>query len=248
MVRVAPGLVLCVLPVLCVLAPLQAQDAPKQEMPVKATGDISFVKTGGNSDVLTLGLSDKLEWKTSPRFTVKQQLGWIYGETDGEPSANALLTGVRGEYGFSKRVLGFVGFNYDYNLFAGVKRRFEEFAGLGFIVVDKPKDILRFDAGLSLFQEWAKYADTSYNFTAGRLVGDYKHLFAEKAYFQQIVEFLPNFKVSDDYRLNAETALVAPLTGGVAIKVGYIVRYRGLPPEGVKKTDTVFRTGIQITN
>jgi putative salt-induced outer membrane protein YdiY len=33
----------------------------------------------------------------------------------------------------------------------------------------------------------------------------------------------------------------------VALKVGYIVRYRGLPPEDVKKTDTVFRTGIQVT-
>lgn len=227
---------------------LPAQEAEKKEKPLKATGDISFVKTGGNTDVLSLGIGEKLEWKTSPRFTLKQQFGWIYGETDNVESANTLLTGVRGEYSLTKRVLVFIGLNYDYNLFAGVKRRFEEFAGFGFVLVDKPKDILRFDAGVSFFQEWARFADTSNTFTAGRLVGDYKHLFAEKAYFQQIVEYLPNFKTSEDYRLNTETSLVAPLAGGVAIKVGYIVRYRGLPPEGVEKTDTVFRTGIQITN
>lgn len=241
-------LFLSVISVLAGVSTLSAQDVEKKEKPVKATGDISFVKTGGNTDVLSLGISDKLEWKTSPRFTLKQQFGWIYGQTDNEESANALLAGVRAEYSLSKRLSLFVGFNYDYNLFAGVKRRFEEYAGFGFRAIDKPRDILRFDAGLSRFQEWARYADTSNSFTAGRLVGDYKHLFAEKAYFQQIVEYLPNFKTSEDYRLNTETALVAPLGGGVAIKVGYVVRYRGLPPEGVKKTDTVFRTGIQITN
>ena len=221
------------------------QDAPPK--PLKATGDISFVKTGGNTDVLSLGLSDKIEWKTSDRFTLKHNFGWVYGETDDETSANALITGLRGEYSLTKRLLVFLGVNYDYNMFAGVKRRFEEYAGLGVLVVDQPKDILRFDAGVSYFQEWALLTDVSNNFMAGRLAGDYKHFFAEKAYFQQIVEFIPNFEVSDDYRLNSESALVAPLGGSFAIKVGYIVRYRGLPPVDVKKTDTVFRTGIQVT-
>jgi putative salt-induced outer membrane protein len=222
-----------------------AQDAPPK--PVKATGDISFVKTGGNTDVLSLGVSDKVEWKASDRFTFKQNFGWDYGETDDETSANALLTGLRGEYSLTRRVLVFVGVNYDYNMFAGVKRRFEEYAGLGFVLIEKPKDILRFDAGMSYFQEWALYTDVSSNFLAGRFAGDYKHLFAEKAYFQQVVEFIPNFEVSDDYRLNSESSLVAPLSTSFAIKVGYIVRYRGLPPDGVKKTDTVFRTGLQVT-
>jgi putative salt-induced outer membrane protein len=223
-----------------------AQDKPPEKA-VKITGDLSFAKTGGNTDVLSLGTSDKLEWKASTRFTLKQQFGWVYGTTDGEKSANALLAGLRGEYSLSKRVLLFLGFNYDYNLFAGVKRRFEEYAGLGFVLVDKPRDILRFDLGISQFQEWAVNAETSSTFTAGRVAGDYKHLFGEKAYFQQILEYVPNFKTSEDYRINSETALVAPLSGNVALKVGYIVRYRGLPPEDVKKTDTVFRTGIQVT-
>ena len=138
--------------------------------------------------------------------------------------------------------------NYDYNLFAGVKRHFEEYAGLGFLAVDKPKDKLRFDVGLSLNQEWEIYQDEGDHFTAGRLLGDYKHLFTEKSYFQQIVEYIPNFDHSADYRLNSETAIVAPLAGGIAIKLGYIVRYRGAPPAGYGTTDTVLRTGIQITN
>ena len=68
--------------------------------PFKATGDISFVKTGGNTDVTTLGLSDKAEWKTSSRFTLKQEFSWVYGDDENVISTNALLAGIRGEYGF----------------------------------------------------------------------------------------------------------------------------------------------------
>jgi putative salt-induced outer membrane protein len=226
--------------------PLRAQDAPP-EKPVTFTGDLNFVNTGGNTDLVTIGVGEKVEWKTSPSFTLKQVFSWVYGKTDGEESANQLLTGLRGEYGLSPRVSLFLGVNYDYNLFAGVKRRFEEYAGLGFLVWDAPKDKLRLDAGASIFQEWARYENQSNNFVAGRAVADYRHRFAEKAYFQQIVEFLPNFDVSDDWRLNTESALVAPLSSALGIKIGYLVRYRGVPPEGVKQTDTTFRTGIQVT-
>jgi putative salt-induced outer membrane protein YdiY len=225
-----------------------AQDAPPTEKKLKATGDISFVKTGGNTDVSTLGLSDKIEWKTSDRFTIKQNFGWVYGTDEGVANANALLTGVRGEYFLTERFLMFLGLNYDFNMFSGVKRRFEEYLGVGVDAIKTDRDILRLEGGFSLFQEWQLYADTSYSFTAGRAAADFKHYFAEKAYFQQVVEFLPNFKVSDDYRLNTETSLVAPIGGNFAIKVAYIMRYRGLPPEGVSDTDTVFRTAIQITN
>ena len=236
-----------VLTVLAVPSVLPAQDSVPKAKPIKATGDISFVKTGGNTDVTTLGLADKVEWKTSSRFTIKQNFSWVYGDDEDVISTNALLAGIRGEYGLSSRVLLFLGFNYDYDMFSGVKRRFEEYFGLGFNAIDHPRNLLRLEAGLSQFQEWELGTDDAYNFTAARLALDYKHLFTEKAYFQQILELHPNFDNSDDYRLRSETSLVAPLTGGIAIKVSYNLKYRGVPPEDVETTDTVFRTGIQIT-
>jgi putative salt-induced outer membrane protein YdiY len=229
-------------------APVLAQDPPPPEKPFKFTSDLSFVNTGGNTDVLTLGLSDKVEWKTARRFLVRQEFRWDYGETEGEKSANALLLGLRGEYLLTSRLSLFAGVVYDYNLFAGVKRHFAETVGLGFLALDAARDKLRLEVGVSANQEWELLQNSANNFTTGRLAGDYKHLFGEKAYFQQIVEYIPNFDQSADYRFNTETALVAPITGGVAIKIGYVVRYRGEPPEGFGTTDTTFRTGIQITN
>jgi putative salt-induced outer membrane protein YdiY len=236
------ALLLLVLP-----AVLAAQDAPP-EKPFKIASDLSFVTTGGNTDVTTLGVADRIEWKATPRFTARQEFRWDYGETDGERSANALLLGVRGEVNLTSRVSVFTGVTYDYNLFAGVKRHFEELLGIGVLVLDRTSDKLRLDGGLSLHQEWEVLQNSATNFTAGRLAADYRHLFGEKAYIQQILEYIPNFESSADYRFNSESALVAPITGGVAIKVGYVVRYRGQPPEGFGTTDTTLRTGIQITN
>jgi putative salt-induced outer membrane protein len=229
-----------------VATPLAAQDSiPKR---FKVTGDVNFISTGGNTDVLTLGVGDKIEWKAAQRFTVKQDFRWGYAEDDGEQTANQLLLALRGEYALTGRVSLFGAVGYDYNLFAGVKRHFAEDVGLTFLALDHPRDKLRLDAGISFNQEWEVLHDESDNFTAGRLAADYKHFFGEKPYFQQIVEYLPNFTNSSDYRFNTETNLVAPISGGVAVKIGYVLRYRGEPPEGFGSTDTVFRTGIQITN
>lgn len=225
---------------------LTAQEPPPK--PFQVAGDVSFVKTGGNTDVTTLGLADRIEWKTTPRLTFRQNFRWDYGQNDDVENANAVIAGLRGDYGLTARLLVFAGLGYDYNLFAGVKRHFEEYAGLGYQVLDLASDQLRFDAGVSLNQEWAPLQTTATDFVAGRLAGDYKHLFSERAYFQQIVEYMPNFDVSDDYRFNTESSLVAPLTRAIAIKIGYFLRYRGEPPAGFGSTDTVFRTGIQISN
>lgn len=228
------------------VAPLGAQDPPPPRA-FKFTGDLSFVNTSGNRDLVTLGMGDRVEWKPGERTTLKQSLSWIYGKSEGEVNANQLTAGIRGEFQFWERLDVFVGGNYDYNLYAGVKRRFEEFAGLGVQVVETTRNALRLDAGFSYVQEWGLLEPDAVVFTAGRLVADYKLHFTEKAYLQQIAQYLPNIDNSNDYRLNSETNLVAPLNHFLAVKMSYVIRTRGRPPEGFEHTDTIFRSGIQVT-
>lgn len=215
---------------------------------IKMTGDFGFVKTGGNTEVSTVALGERLEIPVGERFTISQTLSWVYGKTDGVETSNQLLSGVRGDFALTSRVSLFGGVNYSYNLFAGVKRRFEELVGVSVKVVDAPRNLLIVDGGLSFNQETEVLQSEADHFTAGRLAFDYKHTFREKTYFQQTAEWLPNFQTSADYRLNAETALVAPINSLIAIKLGYLVRYRGQPPADVKKTDTTLRMGLQFSN
>lgn len=239
------GFVLAALAAACLAGQAAGQVPPKR---LRVTGDLSFVKTGGNTAVSSLAIGDKLQFQASDRLALRQQFGWTFGRSQGREISNQLFSGLRGTWDLHPRVDLFLGVNYDYNLFAGIKRRFEELAGVGVDLVDNATDELTVDAGISFFQETEVGAAEATVFTAGRVAVDYKHTFREKTWFQQTAEWLPNFDNSADYRINAETSLVAAVNSVVGLKLGWLVRYRGRPPAGVKSTDTTLRMGIQLSN
>ena len=74
----------------------------------------------------------------------------------------------------------------------------------------------------------------------------WRHNFTEASYFLQQVEYLPSLEVGEDYRVNSETSLIAPLSSHVAIKVGYQLRYDNLPEPLRRKSDRIFLTSLQF--
>jgi len=69
----------------------------------------------------------------------------------------------------------------------------------------------------------------------------------ERTYFEERVEYLPNFEQNEDYRVNGEAAVVAPLSRHLGLKLGYVVRFDNLPEPGVKKTDRFLTSGLQVS-
>lgn len=228
-----------------VAAPVRAQEEQPPK-PVRFTADFSYVDTGGNTDLVTVSMGEKVEYDPPSRFGFRQHLSWVYGRTDGDESGNQLQSGVRGTYEIGSRLELYLGIGYGYDLYAGVKRRFEELGGLSVTVVESTRHRLLFEGGVSFFQETTT-EDRDQWFVAGRGAVEYRFQFTEKASVQQSLEYLANLENGGDYRLNSETALVAPLAGIFALKASYVIRYRGQPPAGFETTDTVFRTGIQVT-
>jgi putative salt-induced outer membrane protein len=242
-------------------ASLSAQEAAKKEKTTSFTGDVGFVNTAGNTRVTTLNVGDKFVANTPDKKIIfTQLLAAVYGETDGEKSAENYLGQLRLDYGLGDRFYLFGLTGWDRNTFGGISRRFEETIGLAYKALARPKDELGFEVGLSLFQQRNTVADDlgsfDDNYKAGRLAGLYKHTFQKTSFLSQAIEFLPNFDVSSDWRLNSETAFVAPISTNVALKVGYIVRYDNLPSflpdpnptrERFKKTDRFLTTGITIS-
>ena len=85
------------------------------------------------------------------------------------------------------------------------------------------------------------------NFPSTRAAGVWRHAFTQAAYFQQNVEFVPNLKETEDWRVNSESSVVAPLSARIGLKLAYVVRFDNLPEPGFTDTDKLFTTGIQIT-
>jgi putative salt-induced outer membrane protein len=224
-------------------SPVAAQDAAPR--PWEFTGDVGFVNTAGNTDVTNLNVGEKITHNRD-KVTVKQFFAMVYGRTDGETTNSLWRTGLRGDYALSSTIAVFGSASFDRNRFAGISRRFEEGAGIAVKLLHAERNKLEVEAGLAFTQQRSTL-DVDDNFTSARSAALFQHNFNPTAYFLQTIEVLPNLEVSDDLRVNTETALVAPLSSRLAIKVSYVIRYDKLPEPGFETTDRLLTSGLQVT-
>ncbi len=222
---------------------LTAQDpAP---VVTKITADFGYVQAAGNSQVTTTSVGQKLT-QSRGRLGLEQTFNFVYGEQEGVVNTNFLRAGLRGDYKLGGHFSGFASVAYDRNSFAGIERRFEENLGIAWRAIGAPRDTLRIEAGASVTQQRST-AGVVQDFPAARAAFAYRHLFSETSYFLQTLEAIPNFKDTEDFRVNTESAVVAPISARIGLKLAYVVRFDHLPEPGFQKTDRIFTTGVQIT-
>jgi putative salt-induced outer membrane protein YdiY len=245
MLRISAS-VIALLTALSLGAPgLRAQAAkPDSAKPLKVTAGVAYLDASGNTEVTSLTVSERLEWKR-PHFLWAQSVNAINGSTDGEESANLLAIGVRGDWKPHGRLSVYSLVNYDRNRFADIGRRFEEGAGLGYAMIERPRHRLTTELG-SQFVQQRNLDKVSDSFLAGRAAELYRYTIKENTYVEERLEFLPNFETNEDYRMNGEANVVAPLSRHLSLKLGYVVRFDNLPEPDVKKTDRFFTSGLQI--
>ncbi len=211
----------------------------------KLTSDFGYVATSGNTEVTTMSIGEKLT-RSRGRLTLEQNFSLVYGEQQGTVITNNLRTGLRADYRIIGKFALFAGGAYDRNVFAGIERRFAEQLGVQVRAVGNATDTLRLEGGASITQQTA-VGGAQANFVSARAAAAWRHSFTEASYFQQNVEFAPNLKDTDDYFLNTESSLVAPISARIGIKLSYVIRYDNLPEPGFSTTDRLFTTGVQLT-
>lgn len=208
--------------------------------------DLGYVDQSGNTQTRTFSLGENLKWKTSPRFTILQQLRAIYGEASDSVVAKSYEADVNGDY----RMFGNIGFTfgvgYDKNKFSGIQRRTEESIGLSWRGQTARGDSLRVVAG-ALWTQQENTLNEKSDFIAARAGFMLRSPVGKYAYFMQSLETIPNLDETDDWRLNSESAIVASFSKRLALKLTYLVRYDHLPEPTFKDTDRLFTAGIQVT-
>jgi len=209
------------------------------------TGDLGILSASGNTRLRSLSVGDKIT-HTAGVWVLTQLGAYVYGETNDVSTANQLRASARADYLFRPRMSVFSGASYERNTFAGFRRRTDEIAGLSWKAITATWDSLSVDAGGVLTQE-LDVAGASKDFPAARVAGNYKHAFTKSSYFLQLAEYIPNLESTGEYRVNTESALVAPLSTHAGIKVGYVIRYDSSPPLGFGTTDRILTTGVQLS-
>jgi putative salt-induced outer membrane protein len=215
--------------------------------PWKTSGslDFGFVSATGNTDVTTISFGEKVSG-TKGGWTLSQMVAQVYGKTNGVESANQLRGSVKAVRELTKFFGGFAGVQYERNAFAGFNRRFEELLGVQWKPVSDSSNVLTFDGGAVLTQQENKDATTK-NSTSARGAMAFRHNFRPTTYFSQAIEYLPVIEAGGAYRLNTETALVAPLSARIGMKVSYVFQFNSAPPTGFGTTDRVFTSGLQVS-
>ena len=227
-----------------VAAQTPAAPAPPPPPLVHLQIDLGFVNTAGNSSVRTLNVGEQLVVQPAPwKFT--QSLSLVDAYTSGVETANELKAGLRADHAVGARfkVYGLLGFYR--NRFAGVARRFEESAGLSYSVLAGPTHLLDVEAGAGRTQQAGPTGPVQ-QYWLSRLALRYRINFTTLAYAEQKVELLSDLQDLPNELLNTETALAAPLSRNVALKLGYTVRFANRPQPTFKKTDTVLSAGLQL--
>jgi putative salt-induced outer membrane protein YdiY len=89
-------------------------------------------------------------------------------------------------------------------------------------------------------------AGVTQTFAAQRSALAFKHLFGAATAFTQTLEWVANLKTAEDQRLTSETAMTAPISRQIALRVSYLIRFDNQPEPEFEKTDRILTTGIQV--
>lgn len=225
---------------LCAAAPLTAQDTAKKTL----TLDFGLVNATGNSEFTSMNFGEKATWAKG-RWGLSQTGKVLFGETNNVRTTESYDFNVRGDRGLSARLSVFVYVAYQRDPFAGLASRWSGGPGVAVGVVRATRDTLSLEGALTEQSERTTAA-IDRSFAATRTAAAYKHMFSSNASFTQTLEWLANLETSADYRLNSETALVAPLSSKIGLRLSYLIRFDNQPEPTFKTTDRILTAGVQI--
>ena len=208
------------------------------------TLDVGFVNASGNSDFTSASLGEKGTWGMSG-WGLTQTAKVLFGETDGTRTTESYDVNLRAERALSPRIGAFVFGAYQRDPFAGLAVRWSGGPGIAVGLIRSARDTLGVESAITQQSERTTAA-VHRSFAAMRSAAVFKHSFATAASVSQALEWVANLETSADYRLNSETALIAPLSRKIGLRVSYLIRFDNEPEPGFKKSDRIFTTGIQV--
>jgi len=237
--------------VLLIPAALTAQDAANKGLlgPWKATAEVSYVVTGGNTSTsaFSLGTSfvrkwanDSLQFKSyvlrsNATTTTRTAQGT---ETDFDileerverlVAENYLLAGQY-DRRVSKKLAAQAGLSWDRNRFAGVDDRIMFTMGFGYTWVEKERTQVKTDAGLTytlrqyVGQDSNSFAGFRFNFAAVQKVLESSSLSTQFIYDE-------NLKKMTDWRFDWTNSVTASISKSLALKTSLRMIYTHLPAQ-----------------
>ena len=237
-----------VLSIMAVTSAASAQPAASSAPPPPPLWDVqvgaSFVGTSGNSDTATTGA----DFTTNRRGKVWQIEGAasaVRTATDDVTTAERYLALGRAQRALTPMIGVTSGEKLEHDPFAGLDLRSILDLGLSWTLIHRPSWTLDGLTSIAWLHE-SHTTEAGIDDPIGVLQLRSKIPFGAGAETTQRFTYYPNFDTASAYRSEAEITAQATMTGHLALKFGYLVRYSNAPVTGFKKTDVTTTASIVL--
>jgi putative salt-induced outer membrane protein YdiY len=170
---------------------------------------------------------------------------YLFGEMDGDTSAENLLVASRLDWHHSGRLYSYYELQGTRDRFKNYGYRFLPAVGLGYKVIAAEAVTLGLDVGVS--QVFTKYYDTgdTENYTGLKIGEQFTWRISETAEFNEKVEISPDISEFKKYFFRFEANLITAIAESWSVKLTFINNFDNRPVgAGIKKNDVTFIAGL----
>jgi Protein of unknown function, DUF481 len=224
----------------------RAADAPKGWESVAAAG--ATLTRGNSQNFLATASFDTVRKLTADEL--RFGIGGGYGKTTrtpGAPNTDLKTADYLKGYGqwnhlFSERLYSGVRLSVDHDDISDLNYRVTLSPLAGYYIIKKPNTLLSVEAGPSLITEKQGGVDKTY--MAARVAEHYEYKFWTDAKIWQSAEWLPQVDDIDNWILNFEAGVSAPIAKGFEVRLLLQDNYDNIPAAGRLKNDLKVVAGV----
>lgn len=229
-----------------------AQATVKDDGQWRAALGLSLANSSGNTKSTTFSaLADAVRATKQDKWALYGSA--LYGETGSTKTADQVRLGTKYDWNLSSQLYAFGTGEFERDQIAELDSRFTLGGGLGWRIVNT--DPLKFEifGGAGYVSDKygvARFVDgqnrTSYSYPTLILGEESSHKLGQSTTAKQKLVLFPNLKNSGEYRAQWDAGISVAATAAMNLTAGVSVRMNSDPGVGVKKTDTLFTTGITV--
>jgi putative salt-induced outer membrane protein len=204
----------------------------------------SFVGTSGNSDTASTGV-DFAAHRRGEIWQVESSATAVRTSSNDETTAERYLGTLRGQRKLTPIVGLTTGIKLERDRFAGLDARSILDAGLSWALVHHPEWTLDGLTSIAWLHE-SRTTDIDVNDPIGVFQLLSRIPFGAAGDTTQRFTYYPDFKITSEYRSEAEITAQAAMSAHFALKIGYLLRYSNDPVPGFKKTDNTTTASVVL--
>jgi putative salt-induced outer membrane protein YdiY len=205
---------------------------------------LSFSRSAGNTNGTTYSLSAD-EARTTDINKLSAYASVLYGKTQDIVSADKTRLGSRYDHNLSTQLFGFGLVEFEQDRMANLDLRTGLGGGLGYHVLKDETDTFDLFGGLSHSRSDLMTGITT-NTSEVLLAEESSHALTSSTRLKQKLSYYPSTQTGGEFRTVFDSSLVFSLNSTMGLNISLQNKYNSDIGTGVKHSDTVLLTGLNV--